>query len=109
MAFEVLQDGKAKKWSFPYKPHIFVAAGLAFITAGFAASTGPWWQPIAYALLGLATISASSTHQTILGFVLLIVGISSLSYKYIVIDGYIYKVAADKKAYLSNPLSLDIL
>lgn len=109
MAFKVSHDGKAKKWSISYKPHVFVAGGLVFITAGLAALTGPWWQPIVYALLGLANISASSTPQTILGVLLVIIGISSLAYKYIVVDGRTSKAAADKKTYCTHPLPIDLL
>lgn len=96
MSIEISHEPKTGRWSISYKRHLFVAVGMAFLAAGLAALTGPWWQPFVAAALGLAAIKVDAAPNYGVAGLLIVIGLANLAYKYWVLDPGQTKLALDK-------------
>ena len=98
MNLEVLRDSKKGIFKFSFKRHVFVSTGLLFVAGGIAALAGPWWLPIAEAVLGKAGLRVEPSHQWILGIGLIVIGLSFLAYKHFALDKEQRRLDADRIA-----------
>lgn len=98
MNIEVFHDKKSGVLRLIYRRHVFIAAGLLFITGGIASLTGPWWLPILEALLGKGGLPVESDHHILIGVILIIFGLGLLYYKHFHLDAQQKRLDSDRRA-----------
>ena len=106
MNIEVSGDAQSGSFKFAFKRHVFVTVGVVFITGGIATLTGPWWLPMAEALLGRAGVPIEPDHKWLLGGCLIVAGLSVIAYKHFVMDARLAQREADRK--LIAPLTAQV-
>ena len=98
MNIELSHDKRTGRFRLTYKRHVFVAAGLLFITGGIATLNGPRWLPILEAALGKSGLPVNPDHHLPIGFALILLGLSLLYYKHYHLDAKQNRLKSDKRA-----------